>query len=197
MHTALFGIHQKLKGKTMKAKNSEVTRSINGVVFSTEAAKAAVEHKRHTEAAGESLEKFNNAGIAMFEAGEKVGKSRRTCKNAQAFYDGLVAGGIKGNTAANYLTAFRQVVSTGKALKAFNTKSNDAKNGGKTSDSAPADDDAKLVSKVNTLYKAAGFAGFCEAIQRAYDDDLGNVAECIHDWLSQHGVPFKDEAKAK
>ena len=180
----------------MKAKNSEVTRSINGVVFSTEAGKAVVDHDKHTKAAASALEAFNNAGIAMHEAGEKVGH-RRTCKNAQAFFDALVAGGIKGNTAANYLTAFRQVVSTGKALKAFNTKSNDAKNGGKTSDSAPADDDAKLVSKVNTLYKAAGFAGFCDAIQRAYDDDLGNVAECIHDWLSQHGVPFKDEAKAK
>ena len=180
----------------MKTKNSEVTRSINAVVFSTEAGKAAVEHKRHTEEAGKSLEKFNNAGIAMHKAGERVGH-RRTCKNAQAFFDALVAGGIKGTTAANYLTSFRQVVSTGKALKAFNTKTNDAKNGGKTSDSAPADDDAKLVSKVNTLYKAAGFAGFCEAIQRAYDDDLGNVAECIHDWLSQHGVPFKDKAEAK
>ena len=194
MHIALFGIHQKLKGKTMKAKNSEVTRSINGVVFSTEAAKAAVEHKRHTEAAGESLIKFNNAGIAMFEAGEKVGKSRRTCKNAQAFYDGLVAGGIKGNTAANYLTSFRQVVSTGKAIAAFNTNTNKAKAGTQVT----SQDATKAInSALRKLWNTEGIEHVIEQVEAAFNDAKADtMLGALQYVMESRGIPFDDEGKA-
>jgi hypothetical protein len=202
MHIALFGIHQKLKGKTMKAKNSEVTRSINGVVFATEAGKAAAEHDQHTKAAGKSLEKFNDAAIAMHKAGEKVGH-RRTCKNAQAFFDALVAGGIKGNTAANCLTTFRDVVKTGKAAEGFNKSRNDANannaNGKAGVKVTPADDGKQADAALRALWNCNMAMFILDTIENAYQDGKGSdptLAGALKWVMASRGIPFNKDGKA-
>lgn len=205
MHTALFDIHQKLKGKTMKAKNSEVTRSINGVVFSTEAGKAAVDHKKHTEAAGKSLEKFNDAAIAMHKAGEKVGH-RRTCKNAQAFFDALVAGGLKGNSAANCLTTFRDVVKTGIAAEGFNKSRNDANANANAEGKSkagvkvtPADDGKQADAALRALWNCNMAMFLLDTIESAYQDGKGSdptLAGALKWVMDSRGIPFNKDGKA-
>lgn len=178
----------------MKKQNSEVTRTINGVVFSTEAAKAVVDHKKHTEAAASALEVFNNAGIAMHEAGEKVGKSRRTCANAQAFYEGLVAGGIKGTTAANYLTAFRQVVATGKGLKAFNTDTNKAKAGTKVT---PEDATKAINAALRKLWNTEGIDHVLEQVEAAFNDAKADTLQgSLRYVMEGRGIPFNEDGIA-
>lgn len=184
--------------QTKKANAVETT--IDYVALAFDAGVARGEYQKATIAQAERKETIDNIVATLQKAKVKVGRysSKGTgCAIATSFGDGLLAGGLAKGTVANYVSEFRTVVNAGSGKIDLNSKRTEAKAKGKTSDSAPADDDDKLVSKVNTLYKAAGFVGFCEAIQRAYDDDLGNVAECIHDWLSQHGVKFKDESETK
>lgn len=187
----------------MKAKNSEVTRSINAVVFSTEAGKAAVDHKRHTEEAGKSLEKFNDAAIAMHDAGETVGH-RRTCKNAQAFFDALVAGGLKGGYAANCLTTFRDVVKTGKAAEGFNKSRNDANANADAKGKAgvkvtPADDGKQADAALRALWNCNMAMFLLDTIENAYQDGKGSdptLAGALKWVMTSRGIPFNKDGKA-
>ena len=182
--------------QTKKANAVETT--IDYVALAFDAGVARGEYQNASNEQAKRKETIDNIVATLQKAKVKVGRysSKGTgCAVATSFADGLLSAGLAKGTVANYVSEFRTVVNAGSGKMDLNSSRTKAK--GKTSDSAPADDDAKLVSKVTTLYKAAGFVGFCEAVQRAYDDDLGNVAECIHDWLSQHGVKFKDETEAK
>ena len=182
--------------QTKKANAVETT--IDYVALAFDAGVARGEYQKASDEQAKRKETIDNIVATLQKAKVKVGRysSKGTgCAIATSFADGLLSAGLAKGVVSNYLSAFREAVNAGKGKMELNPSR--AKANGKTSDSAPADDDDKLVSKVNTLYKAPGFTGFCEAIQRAYDDDRGDFFECIHDWLSQHGVKFKEETEAK
>jgi len=200
LNPILFNPYQleKIMAKTNTAKAVEST--IDYVALAFKAGKARGEFQNITIEQAERKETIDNIVATLQKAKVKVGRysAKGTgCAVATSFADGLLSAGLAKGTVANYVSEFRTVVNAGSGKIDLNSSRTKANAKGKTSDSAPADDDAKLVSKVHALYKAPGFAKFCEAIQRAYDDDRGDFFECIHDWLSQHGVEFKDEAKAK
>ena len=188
------------KGKIMAQtkKANAVESTIDYVALAFDAGVARGEYQNVTVEQAERKETIDNVVATLQKAKVKVGRysAKGTgCAVATSFADGLLSAGLAKGTVANYVSEFRTVVNAGSGKMDLNSSRTKAK--GKTSDSAPADDDDKLVSKVNTLYKAAGFTKFCEAVQRAYDDDRGDFFECIHDWLSQHGVKFKEETEAK
>lgn len=182
--------------QTKKAKADSVT-TIDVVAMAYDAGMARGQLDKLTSEIESRKETIKTTVAELRKRKYKVGRnsSKGTgCAVATSFYDGMLEAGLAKGTAANYLAEFRKAVNdTGKMdLNSSRTKANTT-----TADSAAATDKEKLVGKVASLYKAAGFPEFCQTIEKAFQDDLGTVKECIHDWLSQQGHKFKDEPKAE
>ena len=193
------------KGKIMaqtKKANAVDINNINLVEIATKAGQARVNYKRHTEAAETSLKEFNDAAITLHEAKVVLGKSRRTDSTLQALYDALVAGGIKGESAANCLLTFKEVVKTGKAAKGFNksrNEANDNANGKAGVKVTPADDGKQADAALRALWNCNMAMFILDTIESAYQDGKGSdptLAGALKWVMASRGIPFNKDGKA-
>lgn len=181
--------------KTNTAKAVDIN-NINIVEIATKAGNAIHLYKAGVEQAEEGLKRFNDAGITLHNAKVTVGKSRRTDSTLQALYDALVAGGIKGNSAANYLTAFRQVVSTGKPIKGFNVSRENSKAGAKTT---PVDAGKQADSALRALFNCEMSEFILDTIESAYQDGKGSdptLRGALKWVMESRGFKFSDDGVA-
>ena len=187
--------------QTKKA-NAVDINNINLVEIATKAGQARVNYKRHTEAAETSLKEFNDAAITLHEAKVVLGKSRRTDSTLQALYDALVAGGIKGESAANCLLTFKEVVKTGKAAKGFNksrNEANDNANGKAGVKVTPADDGKQADAALRALWNCNMAMFILDTIESAYQDGKGSdptLAGALKWVMASRGIPFNKDGKA-
>jgi len=181
--------------KTKTAKAVDIN-SINLVEIATKAGQARVNYKHHTEAAEKSLKDFNDAAITLHDAKVVLGKSRRTDSTLQALYDALVAGGIKGESAANCLLTFKEVVKTGKPAKGFNKSRNDAsgKAGVKVT---PEDAEKAINSALRKLWNTEGIEHVLDQVEAAFNDAKADtLLGALQYVMEERGIPFNDENKA-
>lgn len=137
--------------------------------------------------------KLLNADIATLHKAKITIGTRKTCPVAVAFYDTLVAGGLKPTTAANYLSTFRQAVASGKPLKEWNPAQSKNK-GAKKSNTAPEGDEALSVKIANAYNMRVEFKNLCDAIQGRFEnDEHDSIYEGFRDFLLLHGYALTDD----
>jgi hypothetical protein len=144
----------------------------------------------------ESLKDAINKNIAaLHNAKAKVGTYKKDgtgCALATAFVDGCVAKGLTQSTAQKtYLPTFKAHVASGKPVTQWNLQR--AK---KPAQGAAQGAGKTLAQKLATVYRDAGFAEFCQALQDSFEGaECDSLHEGIESYLILNGALKEDEGK--
>lgn len=132
-------------------------------------ASSLVEAKFHDDKALALREGVNKQIIVLHDAKVVVGRKGK-CAVATSFYDGLITGGWAKGTAANYLTTFRDAVSTGKPVTDWNPNRKPVKG---AKGSAKAKGSKAFADLFRPSFNHDGgktFQELCETIENDFND---------------------------
>jgi hypothetical protein len=132
-------------------------------------ASSLVNAKSYEDKAMVCKEEANKQIAVLHDAKVVIGRKGK-CSVATAFYDGLITGGWAKGTAANYLTTFRDAVSTGKPVTDWNPNRKGAKG---AKGSAKAKGSKAFADLFRPAFNHDGgktFQELCEAIENDFND---------------------------
>jgi hypothetical protein len=132
-------------------------------------ASSLVEAKSHDDKALALREGANKQITVLHEAKVVIGRKGK-CSVATAFYDGLITGGWAKGTAANYLTTFRDAVSTGKPVTDWNPNRKGAKGKKNNAKAKGSKAFADLFRPSFNHDSGKTFQELCEAIENDFND---------------------------
>ena len=150
------------------------------------------------------LKEVNRIIKNLHDSGVTVGKSRRSCKIATAFFNAL-GDGLKETTRSNYLSRFRECVNTGSAIVNWNKaheKVNDKPNDGKQNDGKQPPQGTKhkitkgenevFTEKILSVFNLDGgekLKELCFKIEERYENaEVESFYAGIIDFLKSEGV---------
>lgn len=169
-----------------------MSHSVTVVQVASAAGVALGEMKKAEGQANLLREAINKYIAQLYAAKTKLGTYRKDgsgCETCTAFVDGGVSAGLKLSTMQQtYLPTFKKAVESGKPVTDWNGQR--AK--GKKGKGAKASEPKSLANKLATCYRDAEFAGFIADLQTAYDNDEGDLLDCIKSYLEAEGIELKD-----
>ena len=172
-----------------KVNKSAITESIASLgAYGAHAAQHVLLSLDHETRRLAAMESVNLIAAQLRELKVTIGRNAKVngCPIAMEFHATLVAGGIKIGSANNYLTAFKEAVSTGKKITDWNSQR--AKGKGK---GGAGKGKATLDSLLLKAFNHAEFKGMCELVQGEYEDAKGDMHACIASWLTAMGAEIK------
>ena len=151
-------------------------------------ATSLVSAKSYEDKAIALREDANKQIIVLHKAKVVVGRYN-TCAVATAFVDTLVQGGLAKKTAQNYLSLFKDAVTTGKPVKDWGgTKAGGRAVKGK----APKQDrENPALDALFKCMKAEGGLDVLHLMQSAYDNDEGDLVDIAIDLLKAEGYEIE------
>ena len=160
----------------------------NDISYTNQASTVAsslIEAKKYDDKATSCREEANKLIASLHKAKVVVGRYNQ-CAVATAFVDTLIQGGLAKKTAQNYLSLFKDAVSTGKPVTDWGgTKGGKSRKGAKGN----AKGKKEFADKLATCFRDAEFESFINDLEASFQDDqIETLIEGVKSFLEASGL---------